>query len=175
MILKNRKAFTLLELIIVVTIISILTLVMFVPYNFYSNIWKVRISWEIIDQAKNEAILNSNSVIDKTTKKNLNVWIRIKKDSNILEELSYPYDFTWSVYDTGTVLKQIKLEDWVNVNQISLSWTVTNNDVLIYFKAPNWEMTIYKDIYGTWSNVDITIWYKTAVTWVLSKVIKINQ
>ena len=169
----NKKAFTIIELLIVITIIAILTMLTFVPYNFYSNVWKVRISKEIINQMVNEASLNANSVEDKTTKKNLNLWIKLKEGSGTIDIVSYPYDFTGSLFDGWELFKQVNLEDWVNVNKISFSWSA-QDEALIFFKAPDWEMTIYKNSSETWSQIDMIIGYKNAISWVLSKEVNIK-
>lgn len=175
--LKNKNGFTLIELIVVITIIAILTLFSYSPYNLYSNISKVKISKEIIDQAKNEAYLDANSMIDKNTKRNLSIWIRMEQDKNTLDLVWWDYSLSWSVLfsNTWTLLKKIKLEDWVNVNKISFSWGVDSSWALIFFKAPDWNMSIYKNPTETWSEINITIWFKNATSWILSRIINIKN
>ncbi|MDD2487599.1 MAG: prepilin-type N-terminal cleavage/methylation domain-containing protein [Candidatus Gracilibacteria bacterium] len=176
MILKNKKAFTLIEVIIVITIISILTLLGFVPYDFYSNVSKVRISKEIIDQTFNEAFLNSNSVIDKVSKKNLNIGILMEKQSHEYKILSFPFNHTGSISETvsgAKLLRTIKLEDGVNINKITVDGTESSSGVIFYFRSPDGEMDIYRNETLTGSNSEITVGYGKSIDGILSKIIKI--
>jgi prepilin-type N-terminal cleavage/methylation domain-containing protein len=51
----QKKAFTLIELLIAITIFFILTLITYVPYNFYMNKVKVRNTIKEISQSLYEA------------------------------------------------------------------------------------------------------------------------
>ncbi len=178
-----KKGFTLIELLVVITIIWILFVWVFVPYNFYSNIAKVKTSAEMITQAINEAKLSAMWV-QNTTNKNVNIWIVFEKQKNEIKILSYPFDYIWSIKsDIDSTLdiqlfKTIKLEDWVNLNKINKDWTSTDDAIIIYFKAPNWDLTFYKwweSTYLTANKIWITIWFKESITWVLSKLIEIKK
>jgi prepilin-type N-terminal cleavage/methylation domain-containing protein len=178
-----KKGFTLIELMIVITIIWILFVWVFVPYNLYSNIAKVKAGAEIITQAINEARFSA-MWIQNTTNKNVNIWIVLEKQKNEIKILSYPFDYTWNIKsDIDSTLdiqlfKTIKLEDWINLNKIERDGTYTDDIIIIYFTAPNWDLSFYKwweSTVLTTNKIWITIWFKESVDWVLSRLIEIKK
>lgn len=74
------KAFTLIELIIVMTIIGILFAGSYVPYDYYSRLSRVRITAEKIHQTMEDArILSQNGQLFPGTTKNVNMGILFEK------------------------------------------------------------------------------------------------
>ena len=51
----QKQGFTLIELMVVMSIIAVLSIFAYAPYNHYANISRVRFSAEKIEQAANEA------------------------------------------------------------------------------------------------------------------------
>lgn len=174
--IKNTKGFTLVEIMIVIVIIWFLTMLVAVPYNFYSNIAKVRMSREIVNQSINDAISSANwrTSLDW---KNINIGLYFEKNKWEISSYSYPYNYSGSVFDfRGYVklLKTIKLESFVEISKIKIDSDELDN-VLLYYRAPEGNLTIYKNLTSTWNIVDFTIGYKWALDWVLSKEIKIKN
>ncbi len=70
----SQQGFTLIEVIIVITIIGILFAVSYIPYDHYSRISRIRISSEKVGQAMESArILAQNGQIFPGTDKNANI------------------------------------------------------------------------------------------------------
>jgi prepilin-type N-terminal cleavage/methylation domain-containing protein len=174
---KSKSAFTLIEIMIVILIISILTMWIYAPYNLYSNISKVKISKEMITQSINEARNSAAWLIDVWTQKNVNIWLIFEKWKNTVEMISFPFDYTWAIEmnSSASLVREIKLEDSVNINQfIDKDWNELPNGARLYFKAPEWEMQVYKDSTNTWSLKTLVVWFKNATSWILSRTITIK-
>ena len=78
--IQNRAGFTLVELMIVITIIAILSIGTFVPYNYYSQLSSVRVASEEVNQAVNDAkILATNGYTFPGTSTNANIGLVFKK------------------------------------------------------------------------------------------------
>ncbi len=170
-----NRWFTLIELLIVISIIWILSIWVFVPYNLYSNIAKVRLSREIMTQTLSEARNSAAWLVDIWTHKNQNIALFINKWDPSFSVYSFPYDYSGSISTAaGTKIKDVALEDWVNINSILDDSPQEKNNVIIYFTAPEWIMHTYKDSSFTWSFKNITIWFWKATTWVLSKTLEIK-
>lgn len=174
--IKNIKGFTLIEIMIVITIIWFLMMLVTVPYNFYSNIAKVRMSRQIVDQSISDAISSANWRTSFDWK-NINIGLYFEKNKWEISSYSYPYNYSGSVFNfTGDVklLKTIKLESFVEISKIKVG-PDENDSVLLYYNAPEGKLTIYKNLTSTWNTLDIVVGYKWATEWVLSKEIKIKN
>ena len=78
--IRNTSGFTLIELIIVMTIIGILFAGSYVPYDYYSRLSRVRISAEKIHQTmENARLLSQNGQLFPGTTKNANMGILFEK------------------------------------------------------------------------------------------------
>ena len=163
---NNKKAFTLIELMIVMTIMIILTMAMYTPFAHYQTKQKVRNSAKIITQVLNDArsqaiywALHTNSTLTW----NLDIWVLLEKNEEKLKVMWYPFsiwntfpsDFTNSKY----LLEEIRLEPWVEI---------TSSRGLYLYKAITWSW-IYKDVDIIWNKSKISVWFKWATTWTMIK------
>jgi|GEM_PF-1063142 len=110
---KKTAAFTLIELMIVITIIAILALSSYAPYDYYSRISRVRVSRDIISQAVADAKnLASNGYIFPGTNTNANIGLRLIKDATTIDMIAFQSGSTSFTSDaTAQLIKTIKLED----------------------------------------------------------------
>lgn len=182
-ILTIKKAFTLIEVMIVITIIAILSVWVFIPYNFYSNISRVKVSKEIITQTLNESKSSAAWVITSASAdaKNQNIAIFMKKWNNFVDMVLFDYDYSWSLsippWDHIRI-RNIDLEPNIEISKIkSIGSNIEfNGEIIFYYKAPNWELTIYSSpsqVFWTWW-LEITLGYKWVTSWVLSRNILIK-
>jgi len=78
--IRNTSGFTLIELIVVITIIGILFAGSYVPYDYYSRLSKVRISSERIHQTLEEAkLLSQNGQLFPGSTNNANIGVLLQK------------------------------------------------------------------------------------------------
>lgn len=72
--IRNASGFTLIELMVVMTIIGVLFVGSYVPYDYYSRVSRIRISTEKIHQTIEDAkILSQNGQLFPGTTKNANI------------------------------------------------------------------------------------------------------
>lgn len=180
MIFQSKKAFTMIEIMIVITIIAILSVGFYIPYNFYSNISRVKVSKEILTQTLNEGKSSVAWVVTSPymDAKNQNIAIFIKKWNNFIDMIWFDYDYSWSLSrHYWHYIKNIDLESNVEISKIkTLNSSTEFDETILYYKAPNWELTIYSwpsSIYWTWW-LEITLGYKWLTSWVLSRNILIK-
>ncbi len=174
---KAKNGFTLIELMVVITIISIITIILIAPYNFYANISKVRVSKDIITQTINQARNSSAWLIDYNSDSNMNIALFITKWNWFIDMVWFPYSYSWAINQTSSSaknIKRIRLENWVNITSIKDIWDNDQTNIVLYFKAPNWELSTYFTPTSTWSLKNITVWFKDATTWILSKIINVK-
>jgi prepilin-type N-terminal cleavage/methylation domain-containing protein len=89
---QSRAGFTLVELMVVITIIIIMSVITYAPYNYYSNRAKVRIGAETIEQILNRArLLSVNGHLFPGTKQNAHVGVVFTPHSNAPDILLFPY------------------------------------------------------------------------------------
>ena len=172
-----KKGFTLIELIIVITIIGILSVWIIIPYNLYSNIAKVKISKETIDQFITEARNSSAWLISSIDKKNLNITLFFDKWTNSIKLIGFPYDYIGPIKESVTeaiLIREIKLESHVYINDIIDTSNNPLDHIIFYFRAPNWNLDFYKDDSNTWALSKIIIGLDNSTTWILSKEILVK-
>ncbi|MDP2103423.1 MAG: prepilin-type N-terminal cleavage/methylation domain-containing protein [Candidatus Gracilibacteria bacterium] len=167
------RAFTLIELIIVMTIIAILAISSYAPYDYYGRVSRVRVSRDIISQAVADAKnLASNGYIFPGTDQNANIGLKIEKDATSIDMIAFQSGSTSFVSDTTMkLIKTVRLEDGVQIN------TVFPEHALIYFTAPNGDTRFYGDTNNelTATGIDIGIGWKIATTGPLSRNVHIRK
>lgn len=171
---KKNKAFTLIEIMIVISIIWIMSVLVVVPYNLYSDISSVKISKEIITQTISEA-RNSSAWLINTTGKNQNIAIFFKLWWNSIKLVWFPFDYSWSLLESNwDLIREIPLEKNINTNKfIDIDWHDLN-ELIMYFKSPNWDSEYYKNATQSWTLKNIIIGLKNTTDWILSKTIEIK-
>jgi prepilin-type N-terminal cleavage/methylation domain-containing protein len=137
-----RSGFTLIELIVVITIMAILAIGIYVPYQRYEHISRVRVSAERADQTVTEArTLALNGYMMPGTDTNANVGVLFERGAKSVKILAYPHDTA-----TGT----ISIASAAMVREIGLSSSVSVVDLpsgldtlLLYFTAPRAQATAF--------------------------------
>lgn len=160
--MKNKKWFTLIELMVAITIFFIMSTYTYVNYTYYQNITQVKLSLKDISQSINDA---KNMAINwyQVWWKNQSIWLYLSWGSN--ELYYYAYDFSWAILnylDSSKIVKTKKLQNNVFIKDIS-----GNNNAMIYFNSIYWTPELYyfnpaKNIITSWS-LKIDISFKDAV------------
>jgi prepilin-type N-terminal cleavage/methylation domain-containing protein len=137
--IANTHAFTLIELMVVITIIGILFVSSYVPYDHYSRLSRVRISTERFKQTLEDArILAQNGQIFPGTTKNANIGILLQKNSpTIYMYAMMPGTRSLSENTNTKRIKSLTLEDGVNITSLP------EDSMLLEYSAPNGTMEIY--------------------------------
>jgi len=143
---EYKKAFTIIELIISMTIFFILVMMTYVPYNFYMNKVKVRNTIKEISQslyeARNMAINWFANWTNSSNESNRSVWlyIDILNNPSELQFFSYPHSYTWSeiinnpLSDTNiNLIKKHTLIEWMKIK--SIHW---HDYWLFFYDAITW-------------------------------------
>lgn len=146
--MKEKKAFTLIELMIAITIVIIVTMATYAPYNYYKNKAKLKNTASEITQLLYES---RNKAVNWAVWLDWNVSIWVYFDSSELykdkiEIFSYPHDINnldidkiewWDVNKIDTIF----LEKGVWIDNID--W---NDNLLFVFSSISWDLSFY-----TWS------------------------
>ncbi|QFR38764.1 hypothetical protein A9Q91_00835 [Candidatus Gracilibacteria bacterium 28_42_T64] len=174
----KQDGFTVVELIIAITIFFMLSMASFVPYNYYVNKAKLKTTVKEISQsiyeARNMAI---NGVISSTGNVSIGIYFdNSEEENNKIHFLSYPYSFTGvDISTSGSEIESIKtlvLQPGMQIDSIH-----GNENGLFFFQAISgsseyfyWESGIRKDILTAGEDtIDISISYKGSTTRNLQK------
>lgn len=157
----SLKAFTLIELIVVITIMIILTSMAYIPFSHYKLKQEVRNSAKIVSQtliqARNSAIYwLSNSGW------NLDIWVLFKNWKWTIWLYWFPIkDNIWDYLnpDNKYFLKNIALEKNIT---ISSSWG------LILYKAITWSWILKWNFNRDWDKVILKVGLKNSNSWIMS-------
>lgn len=170
----NKKWFTLIEMLIAITIFLIFVVLTYVNYAYYQNISQVKLTLKDISQNLSIA---RNMAINWIQNWGLNqsVWIYIEKESNNLKYFLYNYtgsvlDVSWEPY------KKVNLKPNIKIADIKLWWDYTDN-ILILFESITWKTDFYK---YDWTNfslfgekiVEFDVSFKNAVNFPLKRSLK---
>jgi len=145
----TKKAFTLIELMIAITIVVILTMVTYAPYNYYQNKARLKVTTREISQILYEW---RNMAVNWAVGTDWNVSIWVYFNTNTLEKgevkiFSYPYDIEnndieYTEWEKTKLLKTLKLQKAIEINSIE-----GYDNMLFVFDAITWKLT-----YHTWEN-----------------------
>ena len=149
---NKKKWFTLVELITVITIMSMLVMTVAIPYMYYQNKGKVRIASREIAQsfyeARNMAINGYSSGI---TNQSIGIYFDGENSKEKVVYFSYPYTFTGSqISVTPTndikIIKERTLPDWVQIDRIrgsNIGSTLDTKKALFFYSAVFWIGSYY--------------------------------
>ena len=151
--IKN-KWFTLIELIIVISIIWTMMVMVYAPYNIFQKKAEVKIASKsiakTISESRNMAIHWASS-----SSWNLSIWVYFdSSNKNIIKIFNYPYSYwTWSqivVNDSSLLINEIDIWQNLQIDKIE-----NKTKVLFLFEAISWKW-YYFDFEGTRQNLVIT-------------------
>jgi len=161
---NNKNAFTLIEILVAMTMMIILTMAAYIPFSHYQQKQRVRNSAKIITQTLYDA--RSDAIYWRASNTwNLDIWVLFKQNATNLKVYWFPIKDTISNYlnpDNKYLLEKISLEPWV---QISSSWW------LFLFKAITWSW-VYKNFTINSNKIELSVWLKWAKHWIMSKKIE---
>lgn len=161
-VLKN-KAFTLIELLIVISIMMIVLIFSYSPYNMYQNKARLKLATREVAQslyeARNMAVSWVQTKDDKWEFKNKSVWILLSsedwKNENVYYYF-YNHDLTYDslVFPHFEAEKIKNIQDWVYIVWFS-SWEKEFKNILLFYKSVKWEVkVIWFD--DSWNKTEIT-------------------
>lgn len=142
----NYKAFTLIELLIVITIIALLMMVVFVPYSHSQKKAKLRLAWREIAQvfydAKNMAVSWIKEQIDEETDLNSAVGLYMStydSENTKVSFYTFPFDIEKEYINISNeyLYKEYMLQEWIRINY--LSWF---KSLLFFFDSIEWNVEI---------------------------------
>jgi len=157
--MKDKKWFTLIELMIVITIIWIMMMMAYAPYNYFQKKGELRVAAKEISKTLSES---RNLAIHWTSSGwiNQSIWVFFDKtNKNIIKIFSYDYNDKTK----KSLLKEIKIQPNIQIDKI---WW--NDKALFYYEAITWSWAFYSDENMTNSIsdnvIDIEFSYKWATT-----------
>lgn len=176
--LLKFKAFTLIELVVVITIMVLVWLVSYMNFAYSQNKMNLKLTAKDISQslynARNMAInwYDSNSW-------NVSIWVYFDKNSkNNIKIYSYNYNLNYNSEDllidrNRKLIKNIKFNKSIELNDVD--W---KDRFLFLFNAISWSWYYYywdnnnikKEF--SWEDISINISFKWAKTWNLTKKIR---
>lgn len=173
--ISYKKAFTLIEIMIVTVILITISIFSYIPYSYYQNKIKLNLSSSQISQWFYEAKSMAISWINSSDK-NSSIWLYISSDNNYKNKLTF-YNFPYDL-DINTITnlepyfyKNISLQNNVFINNIS--W---KDNMLFYFTSIDWELFIYEleswslyEIPNYGEKIEINFWYGDQPVLPLSK------
>lgn len=168
---KHTHGFTLIELMVVITIIGILFVGSYIPYDYYSRLSRIRISGEKVRQTMEDAkILSQNGQIFPGTTKNANVGLLFEKNSHSITMFAFkPGTRSFTGNTDAKIIKTISLEDGVNIT------TLPEDQMLVEYSAPKGTVEIYKPTTDTGATFEVGIGWKTTTAGALYRTIKIAK
>ncbi len=161
----NIRAFTLLELMIAMSIVFVVSMSLYAPYKHYQNkaqlkLWAKQIE-QFLTQARNSAVYGTASG------SNLSFWLYMQSDpENKISLISYPFDVSEEnirVVWTDIQAQQLALQPGIVID--SLWW---EKAILLFYRSVSGDVTAYNwDSDGLKQRLDtdiieIDISYKSA-------------
>ncbi len=168
---KNNKAFTLLELIVVITIFGIMLLATYIPYSYYQTKAKVKMAVKDISQniyeSRNMAI---NWYNEGSGSLSIGLFFDVITNPQTITFFSYPFSYTGTqiIPKEGGGIKIIKKEELPDGVELESIWWYKK--WLLFFSAISWAWFYYYwDASGVRKEfpegyIDINISYRKA-TW----------
>lgn len=157
----NKKWFTLIELMVTMTILIIVSTFSYIPYNYYQNKFKLNLAGNQISQsfyeAKSLAISWASS-----WEKNSSILLVLDnsedyKNSIRFYKVPFDEDFSDSLLSDSYLEKTINLPNKIFINKI---WD--KDKLIFYFKSVSWELVLYDNDINELSSISelgISFWY----------------
>jgi len=172
----NKKAFTLFELMVAMSIVISIMLMSYLPYSHYQNKAKLKLSSREISQSFYDAKNMAVSWI-RDVDWNKSIWLYLTKDNINNDKLiffSYPHDIDETSINNEElwdikIIKTRELQDGIKLNYL---WWYDN--LLFFFNSINWESKIYT-FWASWkieitdNEISLIFSYKNATSWSLRK------
>jgi len=133
--MKNKKWFTLVELMIVISIIGIMMSMAYAPYSFFQKKAELRVAAKEISKTLSES---RNLAIHWTSSGwiNQSIWVYFDKNNkNIIKIFSYDYNDKTHKY----LLKEIKIQPNIWIEKVD-----SKNTALFYYDSVSWSWSFYE-------------------------------
>ncbi len=133
---NNKKWFTLIELMIVITIVWILMMMAYAPYNYFQKKAELKMASKNIAKTLTES---RNLAIYWTSSwwVNQSIWVYFDKNNkNIIKIFSYDFNNKNHKF----LLKEINL--WPNITIDNINW---KDKTLFFFNAISWSWSFFED------------------------------
>lgn len=163
-----KQAFTLVELLIVITIMVMLTLAAYAPYQMYQTKQKVRNSAKIVAQTLYDARGMAINWTTNSVDSNMSIGVVIETSS-----------WTISIQEldsTGTpqsAIEERKLTPWVKISTLDAWWWTTPSKLIFKFWAITWSWSYSmwnpSESDFTWNKLNIMVWFQWADTWLMTQ------
>ena len=181
--MRDKKAFTLIELIVSISILVIVMMFSYAPYNLYQNRVKVKLATREVAQslyeAKNMAISwvkwKNNSDDSKQEFKNKSVWVFLTSEETKDSKINFYY-YDYNISDSEIVFPskepdaERQIQDWVTMTWFSV-WERDYSSLLLFYESVTWKVDITENGKND-DTVKIKFTYKKATTGFLQKEIK---
>ncbi len=134
--MKNKKWFTLIELMIVISIMWIMMMMVYAPYNYFQKKAEIRIAAKEISKTLSES---RNLAIHWTSSGwiNQSIWVYFDKNNkNIIKIFSYDYNNK----NNKSLLKEIKIQQNIQIDKVAWS-----DKALFYYDSITWNWSFYED------------------------------
>ena len=161
---SHKKAFTLIELMIVISIMGLLLLFSYAPYTLYQSKAKLKLTTREVAQSFYETKNFSISWIKiKSTRENKSVWLLLSSkenqnnfvkyylfDHDIFDKEKKSFDlkklnfddnsWTWNLLKTKTIQPDIFIK-WFSAwdDKEKIDW-----DILVFYEASSWNVRVFK-------------------------------
>lgn len=177
----QKKWFTLIEFMIVITIMMLVLLLSYAPYNLYQNKARVKLATREISQsfyeARNMAISWIQSAKNKSDETNKSVWILLEKSQTKNSKIKYflfqKDIFISKNFESGEEFKQKDIQDWVFIK--NFPWNESVEKILIVYEASSGQIKIFN--YDTKNEIlkndfQLEVSYRNSSSEILNRTIK---
>ncbi len=176
----NKKWFTLVELMVAMTIFFIIVWATYMNFSYYQNKMNLKLTSKDISQALYWARNLAINWLDSSSW-NVSVWVFFDNSTDLKTKIYfYTYPFDLDLISTDLIstsekklFKEVIFHEWVELNNVewydkflflfeSISWSWS-----YYY----WDSTPWKKVFS-WTEIDIKISFKWTDSPVMSKVLK---
>lgn len=179
--MNNLKAFTLIELIITITIMVMISGATYMNFAYSQNKINLKLTAKDISQALYNARNLAINWLDSSSW-NVSVWVYFNNSvdsKNKISFFSYPYDLDINSTDLLNTSKRKDIKEIKFHKSIELNWVEEKDKFIFLFQAITWSgIYYYWDNNSTikkpfvWDDIDIKVSFKWAESSNLSKNIK---